>query len=52
MNQDETIVGHDESVAVDAELLPRENNGKKKRKEIVSSRFTLVIPSIDAPSAL
>lgn len=51
MNQDKTIVGDDESVAVDAELLPRERNEKKKkRQEIVSSQFTFVIPSIDASS--
>lgn len=31
MNQDKTIVGDDESVAVDAELLPRERNEKKRK---------------------
>lgn len=32
MNQDKTIISYDESIAIDAELLPREKN-EKERKE-------------------
>lgn len=33
MNQDKTIVGDDESITIDAELLPREKNGKERKEK-------------------
>lgn len=42
MNQDKTIVGYDESIAIDAELLPREKN-EKERKEKKSYLIAIYI---------